>query len=415
MALDRGCLLPPFKKKHCFLPSEVTRTSGPTTQVFCLTMGKKRMDRGPPSRKERGRKKETDSVAPRRDDESDVTYRRRAFSLTLCMWDFEQCDAKRCTGRKLCRLGYMKRMKPGAPFRGLVLSPAGDQAVSCADRELITRTGISVIDCSWAKVQELPSHQLRAGVHRLLPFLVAANAVNYGRPHKLSCAEAIAATLYIVGLKADAVQLMHEFAWGPEFLKINADCLEAYAACATSAEVVEAQNVYLAACQREHKERKQRMLLPSLESDEEDDDDEEEEDDVHLDRFGNSVSLPDETKDKADGIIPPLEVPSRAKMQRDDAPPDSDEELTQRTTRLHLAADALETTRKRRQAVRDARGLDGVKEMYAYSSMEDVARQEVATVCLERTAVAVSGDAVLQLPQSLVQEWARDTCKDRVD
>lgn len=84
--------------------------------------GRGRHGGGAPADRERG------------DDESEANYKRRSFPVTLRMWDFQQCDSKRCTGRKLCRFGYVKSMKPGQHFRGLVLSPAGEHIVSPADR-----------------------------------------------------------------------------------------------------------------------------------------------------------------------------------------------------------------------------------------------------------------------------------------
>mmetsp|Transcript_11500 Transcript_11500/g.13205 ORF Transcript_11500/g.13205 Transcript_11500/m.13205 type:complete len:276 (-) Transcript_11500:1588-2415(-) len=211
----------------------------------------------------------------------DALVSERQFPVKLAMWDFEQCDAKRCTGRKLSRLGYIRTLKMGQTFKGIVCSPEGTQSVSPADFELITQSGASVIDCSWARLEEIPFNRLKCGQPRLLPFLVAANPVNYGKPMKLSCVEALSASMYIVGLKEEAQSLLSPFGWGEEFIRINFHLLEKYAACKDSEEVVAVQNAYLKELEDEVKVKEERKLaqeesgvyctnLPPMESDESD-------------------------------------------------------------------------------------------------------------------------------------------------
>lgn len=80
---------------------------------------------------------------------------------------------------------------------------------------------------------------------RLLPFLVAANTVNYGKGLKLSCVEAVAAALSITGFEKPAAFLLQKFKWGPAFLTLNSQYLLKYRSCSSAKQVVDAQTVFM--------------------------------------------------------------------------------------------------------------------------------------------------------------------------
>ncbi len=157
----------------------------------------------------------------------------------------DQCDPRKCTGRKIIRreLAEGVRSAKGLPRGAVVLDPRAEVALSPADARTARRRGLVALDCSWRRVAETyENHDLAdVGPRRALPFLLAANPVHYAQPMQLSTLEAFAASLFIFGEDAQARLLLASYTWGPQFEILNREPLLGYAACSTSAEVVKVQ------------------------------------------------------------------------------------------------------------------------------------------------------------------------------
>ncbi|CAG7667631.1 unnamed protein product [Allacma fusca] len=207
------------------------------------------------------------------DSDSEEDVRHEDCGFPVAMWDLGHCDPKRCTGRKLARKDLAVILKPSQRFGGIVLDPLATQVLSPADKEIMENGGLAVIDCSWAKIPEnghLLKHKPTHG--RLLPFLVAANPVNFGKPLKLSCVEAIAASMSICGFPKAAEAYLYRFKWGKTFLTMNDDFLSAYAKCTSSDNVIKAQDEILSRLRAEREADRDKIDLPPSESESESED-----------------------------------------------------------------------------------------------------------------------------------------------
>ncbi len=176
----------------------------------------------------------------------DLSFLRISASVTIKLfaYDAKECDPKKCTSRKLARFRLLRLIPTTQkiPSGSVLLTPEAERALSKKDRKRAEKRGIVVLDVSWraATFPKIPRITERA-----LPFLVAANPVNYGKPFKLSSVEAIAAALIILGEKNQAELVLSKFAWGEQFLKLNAEPLEDYANANNSREIVEAQKQFI--------------------------------------------------------------------------------------------------------------------------------------------------------------------------
>lgn len=147
-----------------------------------------------------------------------------------------------CTAEKLIKKGLAIRVTRlgEIPRCSIVLNPFAVNYVKYSDRIYIEKCGVTAIDVSWKKSAEM-LRIIKRGMQRVLPLLIATNPVNYGKPFRLSTAEAVAATLYITGFKELSLEVLGSFKWGEQFIELNRDKLEAYAKASTDEEVELAQ------------------------------------------------------------------------------------------------------------------------------------------------------------------------------
>ena len=171
-------------------------------------------------------------------------------SVRVYVFDAEQCDPKKCSARRLARFDLVESVgRLGLlPKKAIMLDPFAKRALSPADAKQASNRGVVILDCSWAHAEGTFKNAKRIArlTSRGLPFLLAANPVNYGKPYRLSSLEAAAAALAILGDASHAHRLAAATNWGTTFMQLNAEPLEEYAGAENSTEVVSIQDAYLA-------------------------------------------------------------------------------------------------------------------------------------------------------------------------
>lgn len=168
-----------------------------------------------------------------------------ALTPQLYVLQLRQDDPKKCTAAKLVRFGLAKPLYKvrQVPQNCLTLNPFAPTPLLNKDRNQALKYGLVAIDCSWERIQTTFQARL-PGKNLKLPILLPSNPVNYAKPNKLSSLEALAASLHIMGFREQASQLLSIFKWGPYFLTLNAQPLEAYASATDEEQLLRVESEY---------------------------------------------------------------------------------------------------------------------------------------------------------------------------
>ena len=164
--------------------------------------------------------------------------------IPVFVYDKNQCDPKKYTAKRMLKFGLAKEAKTlhAIPKGSIVLSPFAEKALSPDDIKY-ARHGLVVMDLTWTNIDEFP--RPKGTNDRALPYMLASNPINWGRPMELNSAEAVMASLFILGEREQAETFLGRFNWAPEFMRLNGELLEEYSSAKDSTEVVRIQNEYI--------------------------------------------------------------------------------------------------------------------------------------------------------------------------
>ena len=159
----------------------------------------------------------------------------------------DQDDPKKCTARKLAsrdlaRLHFDTRRPPR---RGFLLDPSSGIILGPDDLPMIERgAALVALDCSWKLLDESISKIRKTSPRlepRTLPLVLASNPVSWGKPGRLSTAEALAMCLILLNKGEQAERLLSPFSWGEQFFILNKEPIEAYRNAKSREELVSLQ------------------------------------------------------------------------------------------------------------------------------------------------------------------------------
>ena len=156
---------------------------------------------------------------------------------------YKQDDPAKCTAAKLVKFGLAESVRFIRP-NTLILDPFCKIVLSTQDRTLFK--SVCAVDCSWERAIDtlLKGKAIKNGVRRRLPALLAGNPTNYSKLSKLTTAEALAASLFILGWRSMSENILDKFKWGHTFFELNSEILSDYTNAVDTTEIVELEKGY---------------------------------------------------------------------------------------------------------------------------------------------------------------------------